>query len=100
MQCPCAGDYVSEDALQHCTAYVKAARCLLKYFQFSEFRAGQLEAILAALHGRNAFVRFPTGGEKSLCMFLVPLIYGKDSMGIIISPLNGLMDEQVYTCAP
>ncbi len=60
-----------------------------------EFKPGQLEAMLPALHGKDTFVRMATGGGKSLCMFLVPLAYSSTSMGVIISPLNSLMEEQV-----
>ena len=51
------------------------------------------------LRGNDVFVRVATGAEKSLCMFLAPLSMGELAMGVIISPLNGLMDQQVYgTC--
>ena len=66
---------------------------LKTYFEFGCFRPGQLEAVLLALHGRDVFVRIPTGGGKSLCMFLVALSYESDTLGVIISPLIGLMDE-------
>jgi ATP-dependent helicase YprA (DUF1998 family) len=41
------------------------------------------------------FVRMATGSGKSLCMFLVPLAVSDSGMGIVISPLNALMDQQV-----
>ena len=44
------------------------------------------------------FVRIPTGGGKSLCMFLSVLSHAADKFGVIISPLIGLMDEQVRIC--
>ena len=46
------------------------------------------------------FVRMPTGGGKSLCMFLIPLSLGNDSLGIMVSPLVGLMEQQVsnFSC--
>ena len=47
---------------------------------------------MAVLHGRDVFVRLPTGGGKSLCMFQT---HDPDTVGVIISPLIGLMDEQV-----
>ena len=37
-----------------------------------------------------------TGSGKSMCMYLPPLVYGKSAVAIIISPLIGLMEEQVY----
>ena len=54
---------------------------------------GQLEALLPVAHGKDVFVCMPTGGGKSLCMFLIPLSPGKAAMGIIISPLIGLIEQ-------
>ena len=68
---------------------------LLKYFKFSSFRPGQLEAALAILHGQDVLVRMATGSGKSLCMFLGPLVKSDAAIGVIISPLNGLMQQQV-----
>jgi len=51
--------------------------------------------VLRALHGKDVFVRMATGAGKSLAMFLVPLAYSNVAVGVIISPLNSLMDEQV-----
>ena len=65
------------------------------YFKLTNFRRGQLEGILPVLHRKDAFIRLPTGGGKSLCMFLVPLSISNSAVGVVISPLNGLMDEQV-----
>ena len=52
---------------------------------------------MAAIHGKDVFVRMPTSGGKSLCVFLTPLAVSDTAMGIVISPLNGLMDQQVYS---
>ena len=65
------------------------------FFKFAEFRPGQLEATLAVLHNKDVFVRMATGSGKSLCMFLPPLAANDNSMGVIISPLNALMDQRV-----
>ena len=73
--------------------------CMTKYFGFSSFRTGQKEAASSALHGRDVFVRMATGGGKSLSMFLVPLTYSNEAVGVIISPLNSLMEEQVSLCS-
>ena len=49
---------------------------------------------LPVVHGKDVFVRLATGSGKS-CMFLAPLAISDIAMAVIISPLNGLMDEQV-----
>ena len=78
-----------------CTAVKKLTEALSLYFGFSSFRPGQLEALLPVAHGKDAFVRMPTGGGKSLCMFLMPLTVSSAAMGVVISPLVGLIEQQV-----
>lgn len=78
-----------------CAAYWKARDALTKYFKFSDFRPGQLAALMPVLHGRDVLVRMATGAGKSLCIYLVPLAMGPSAGGVLISPLNGLMDQQV-----
>ena len=78
-----------------CGAQTKLERVLRDIFHHQYFRPGQLEALLAVAHGKDAFVRMPTGGGKTLCMFLVPLSISSEAMGIVISPLVGLMEQQV-----
>ena len=41
-------------------------------------------------------MRMATGAGKSLCILLAPLALSDSAVGIVISPLNGLMDQQ--TC--
>ena len=36
-----------------------------------------------------------TGSGKSLCMFLGPLAISEKAIGVVISPLKVLMDQQV-----
>ena len=85
--CVCASGCTSQNALQQCTAYPSVTNALKTYFDFRCFHPGQLVAILPVLHGRDVFVRIPTGGGKSLCMFLVPLSHEPGVLGVIISPL-------------
>ena len=47
------------------------------------------------LHGHDVFVRTPTGAGTSLYRFLPPLAMSGLSIGVVISPLNCPMDEQV-----
>ena len=78
-----------------CVARGKLAEALQIHFDFKSFRPGQLEALLAVAHGKDAFVRMPTGGGKSLCMFLVPLSISSSAMGVVVSPLVCLIEQQV-----
>ena len=75
--------------------YDKLQDVLQKYFSFSSFRDGQLEALIPLLHGRDVFARMATGSGKSVCMFLGPLALSDSAIGLVISPLNGLMEQQV-----
>ena len=50
---------------------------------------------MPALHGKDGMVKVATGAGKSLCMFMVPLAYSNTAVGVIISLLNALMDDQV-----
>ncbi len=68
---------------------------LSKNFGHDGFRQGQLEAIVLVVHGSDVFVRMATGSGKSLCMFLVPFSISDTAIGVIVSPLNGLMGEHV-----
>ena len=78
-----------------CTARDRLKEALLTYFKHTEFRPGQIESTLPALHGQDVFVCMATGSGKSICMFLVPLAVNDVAMGIVISPLNALMNQQV-----
>lgn len=60
---------------------------------FDRLRPLQAEAIDAALAGRDALVVMPTGGGKSLCYQVPPLVSGR--MSVVVSPLISLMKDQV-----
>ena len=48
----------------------KLAEALQIHFDFKSFRPGQLEALLAVAHGKDAFVRIPTGeGSRCVCFW-------------------------------
>ncbi|MCA9727675.1 MAG: ATP-dependent DNA helicase RecQ [Candidatus Eisenbacteria bacterium] len=60
---------------------------------FEALRPLQEEAIRAALAGRDALVILPTGGGKSLCYQVPPLV--RRGLSIVVSPLKALMNDQV-----
>ena len=83
------------DRYSQCQAIGKLRSTLCDIFGHTEFRPGQLDAAISVLHGHDTFVRMSTGAGKGLCMFLPPLAVSSSGMGVVISPLNCLMDEQV-----
>ena len=50
-----------------CSCHLKLKSVLQKYFGYSSFRQGQMEASLSVLHSHDVFVRMATGSGKSLC---------------------------------
>ncbi len=75
-------------------AAAQRARELLKsVFGHDDFRKPQEEIISALLAGRDVFALMPTGGGKSLCYQLPALT--RKGVGVVISPLIALMEDQV-----
>ncbi|HLT63990.1 MAG TPA: DNA helicase RecQ [Pseudohongiella sp.] len=70
-----------------------ARRVLRTVFGYEDFRGAQADIILELLEGRNALVLMPTGGGKSLCYQIPSLL--RSGVGIVISPLIALMQDQV-----
>jgi ATP-dependent DNA helicase RecQ len=71
-----------------------AARLALKrHWGYDQFRPLQEQAITAALAGRDTLTVLPTGGGKSLCFQIPPLV--SQSLTLVVSPLIALMDDQV-----
>ncbi len=70
-----------------------ANHILKKYWGYESFKSPQQEIIEAALAGKDIIALLPTGGGKSLC-FQIPVLQ-KEGIGIVISPLLALMEDQV-----
>ncbi len=75
----------------------RALEVLRSRFGYSAFRHQQQAIIDTLLDGGDALVLMPTGGGKSLC-YQVPALL-RDGVGIVVSPLIALMQDQVDALA-
>ena len=68
-------------------------KILNEYFGYDGFRENQREIIQTVLGGDDAFVLMSTGSGKSICYQIPSML--KQGVGIVISPLIALMEDQV-----
>jgi ATP-dependent DNA helicase RecQ len=66
---------------------------LKKYWKHHSFRDNQSEIIENALQGNDTLAILPTGAGKSAC-YQIPILC-KKGIGLVISPLIALMNDQV-----
>ncbi|GAA4206484.1 DNA helicase RecQ [Actinocatenispora rupis] len=66
---------------------------LRRVFGYDTFRGEQREIIEHVVGGGDALVLMPTGGGKSLCYQIPSLV--RDGVGVVVSPLIALMQDQV-----
>jgi ATP-dependent DNA helicase RecQ len=73
------------------------AATLTRFWGFDTLRPLQRDAVMAVLQGRDSLVVLPTGGGKSLCYQLPPVLRpsGGPALTLVVSPLIALMKDQV-----
>jgi ATP-dependent DNA helicase RecQ len=70
-----------------------ALHILQTVFGYPAFRGQQAEIVNHVAGGGDALVLMPTGGGKSLC-YQIPAML-RDGVGVVVSPLIALMQDQV-----
>lgn len=71
----------------------KVREILRRYWGYETLRPLQAEAIACALAKRDALTVLPTGGGKSLCYQIPPIL--EFTLDVVVSPLIALMKDQV-----
>ena len=69
------------------------SQTLKRHFGHETFRPLQEQIITDVVGGRDVMAIMPTGGGKSLCYQIPSLV--RDGVGVVVSPLIALMQDQV-----
>ena len=88
-----AGPVVVDVAAGERKVDARVAEAVKRYWGFDELRPLQEESIAATLAGRDSLTVLPTGGGKSLCYQVPPVVTGM--LTLVVSPLIALMQDQV-----
>lgn len=72
---------------------LNAKKILNDVFGYADFRGAQAEIVDRVIAGGDVLVLMPTGGGKSICYQIPSMI--RDGVGIVVSPLIALMQDQV-----
>jgi ATP-dependent DNA helicase RecQ len=75
----------------------RALEILQTVFGYPSFRGEQQAIVEQIVRGGDALVLMPTGGGKSLCYQIPALV--RDGVGVVVSPLIALMQDQVDALA-
>jgi ATP-dependent DNA helicase RecQ len=76
---------------------LNAGKVLEEVFGYPAFRGHQAEVIEHVAGGGDAVVLMPTGSGKSLCYQIPALL--REGVGVVVSPLIALMQDQVAALA-
>lgn len=76
---------------------LRALRILQNVFGYPAFRGEQADIVQHVANGGDALVLMPTGGGKSLC-YQIPAML-RNGVGVVVSPLIALMQDQVDALA-
>jgi ATP-dependent DNA helicase RecQ len=71
----------------------RVAEVVRHVWGYGSLRPLQAESIGATLGARDSITVLPTGGGKSLCYQVPPLVTGR--LTVVVSPLIALMQDQV-----